>query len=226
MEIITTEDGSNSIYLPEIDETYHSSHGAIQESQHIFINLGLFETTKSKIKILEVGFGTGLNAYLTAIQSSNHIEYTTFELFPLKFETIKTLNYDLRLKASKELFLNLHQASWGNTCSINSKFELLKMQADFSKYNLNNLTNLNPDGVGDEELFDLVYFDAFSPEKQPELWTLEIFSKIYNQCSDGAILTTYCAKGQVRRNLQNAGFKVERLPGPPGKREVLRARKI
>lgn len=225
MEIILTEDGSNSIYLSEINESYHSSHGAVQESTHIFINLGLKTIPQSKINILELGFGTGLNAFLSLIQPNISITYTTFELFPLDIKTVENLNFHEQIHADKQVFLKLHRSPWGEYSQINDNFKLLKIKADFSRYDLSVLTSLNPT-ESKPNLFDLVYFDAFSPEKQPELWTEEIFRTIYRKCNHGAVLTTYCAKGQVRRNLQNAGFLVERLPGPPGKREVLRASKI
>lgn len=225
MEIIFTEDGSNSIYLPEIDESYHSTHGAIQESAHIFINLGLKACANKKIRILEIGFGTGLNALLTALQQNFEIDYTTLELFPIELSFALKLNYHQQMGIDPDIFLRLHMAPWGKYSQITENFKLLKIQSDLASIDFQHLQDYSPTKNSTELNFDLIFFDAFSPEKQPELWTQDIFTKIYTHCNQNAILTTYCAKGQVRRNLQNAGFKVERLPGPPGKREVLRATK-
>lgn len=225
MEIIFTEDGSNSIYLPEINESYHSTHGAIQESSHIFINLGLKASKKKKIRILEIGFGTGLNALLTTLHPDFEIDYTSLELFPLELSIALKLNYHQQLGIGPEIFHFLHQAPWGSYSQITENFKILKIQTDLTSFDFQNLLNCNPTNNSTDLNFDLIYFDAFSPEKQPELWSEKIFSNIYDHCNKDAILTTYCAKGQVRRNLQAAGFKVERLPGPPGKREILRATK-
>lgn len=215
MQLKITDDGSSSIYLPEIDETYHSTHGAIQESEHIFIQYGLGQIQKDTIHILEIGFGTGLNAFLTLLHTNKKIHYTSLELYPLKAEIYRKLNYPEKLKAGKEEFLQLHEAPWNLTHAINENFLLNKVETNLLEYS-----------YPETEMYDLVYFDAFSPEKQPELWTESVFKEIYKHLNNNAALTTYCAKGQVRRNLQNAGFKVERLPGPPGKREVLRAVKL
>lgn len=216
-EIRTTTDGSHTLYVPEIDESYHSTHGAIQESMHIFLNTALKCSKNKQIKLLEVGFGTGLNAFLTAIEAENSgkkIQYTTLEKFPVSAEITSKLNYSQQATQQQlvSVFDKIHQASWEKEVQITDNFSILKLNCDFEAYQPNST-------------FDVVYFDAFSPEKQPEMWTEEQFIKIYNACNVGAILTTYCAKGIVRRALQTAGFKVERLPGPPGKREILRATK-
>jgi tRNA U34 5-methylaminomethyl-2-thiouridine-forming methyltransferase MnmC len=161
---------------------------------------------------LEIGFGTGLNALLTAIETekmAKTIHYTTLEKFPVPTKTALQLNYS-DLTAQNILFENIQKAEWGKVVEISKAFSIKKIECDFTDATFN-------------EKFDLVYFDAFSPEKQPEMWTEEQFLKIYNACNAGAILTTYCAKGIVRRTLQAVGFNVERLPGPPGKREILRA---
>ena len=210
-----TEDGSITLYNEQIGEYYHSTHGAIQESNHIFIKDGFYECKKDEIHILEMGFGTGLNAFLTLLEAektNKKIYYHTVELYPISMEQAKGLNYaEILAPEKKDILLKLHEAKWGENSKICSNFEIVKIQSDFCALDLKDYK------------FDVVYYDAFSPEKQPELWSLEIFEKIFSHCNSGAILTTYCAKGYVRRNLQAAGFTVHRLPGPPGKREKLSA---
>lgn len=216
-KIILTEDGSHSLLQNELNETYHSIHGAIQESKHIFIDAGLKMCTKNPIHILEIGFGTGLNAFLTQLEtelSGKKVHYTAIELYPLSTASASLLNYpDLLAPKKKDVFYQLHTSPWQNHIQLTNLFELYKIKEDYSSMTLTGS-------------FDLIYFDAFSPEKQPEMWTEERFRMIYHCCNPGAILTTYCAKGNVRRALQSAGFLVERIPGPPGKREILRAKKI
>ncbi len=213
-KLLITEDGSHTLYQPEIEESYHSTHGAIQESKFIFIDKALNYSPKSEVSILEIGFGTGLNAILTyvnAIENKKIIHYTTFELFPIDKDLVTQLNFcKFEMDDYQTVFDEMHAMEWEVEQKLSPTFTMRKINADFCKTNL--------DGN-----YDIVYFDAFSPEKQPEMWTLEQFKKIYASCNEGAILTTYCAKGYVRRNLINAGFTVERLPGPPGKREILRA---
>ena len=210
-----TEDGSTTLYNEKIGEYYHSTHGAIQESMHIFIKDGFYECKKDEIHILEMGFGTGLNAFLTLLEAektNKKIYYYTVELYPISMEQAQSLNYaEILAPEKKDILLKLHEAKWGENSKICSNFEIVKVQSDFCSLDLKDYK------------FDVVYYDAFSPEKQPELWSLEIFEKIFSHCNLGAILTTYCAKGYVRRNLQAAGFTVHRLPGPPGKREKLSA---
>jgi tRNA U34 5-methylaminomethyl-2-thiouridine-forming methyltransferase MnmC len=212
-ELILTEDGSNTLYVPEIDECYHSSHGAIQESRYIFIEAGLKQCTKPEISVLEIGFGTGLNAFLTLIEaerSGKQIHYTSLEKYPVEIEKALKLNYPEELSPeNRNHFEQLHTSPWNVNIQINPFFKLKKIETDFTKYTL-------------EDKFDVVCFDAFSPEKQPEMWSEELFKKIYDRCNPEAILTTYCSKGTVRRAIQAAGFMVERLPGPKGKREILR----
>jgi tRNA U34 5-methylaminomethyl-2-thiouridine-forming methyltransferase MnmC len=225
-EIRLTEDGSHTLHVPEIDECYHSAHGAVRESMHIFIHAGLhvflsagepdrFRTAKYGIRVLEIGFGTGLNVYLTLSEAERlktGIHYTSLELYPLAVDDALRLNYPERLHADRRLFEKIHRSTWEEEVDITPYFTLRKVKVDFTAY--------EPPGV-----FDVIYFDAFSPEKQPELWTEDGFEKIYGHSGSGAVLTTYCAKGAVRRALQSVGFAVERLPGPPGKREILRGRK-
>jgi len=216
-DLIITEDGSHTLFVPAIDECYHSTHGAVQESKHIFIEAALKQCTKTEIRVLEIGFGTGLNAFLTMIEaerSDKKIHYTSLEKYPVEVRKALQLNYPEAFPAvSRESFELLHTSVWGEEVQIGSNFWLTKIEADFTQFNFN-------------EMFDVVYFDAFSPEKQPEMWSVELFEKIFIQCNPGAALTTYCAKGVVRRAMQSAGFQVERLPGPPGKRQILRSTKI
>ncbi|MBL4734213.1 MAG: tRNA (5-methylaminomethyl-2-thiouridine)(34)-methyltransferase MnmD [Flavobacteriales bacterium] len=207
-----TDDGSHTFYNKDLGEHYHSTHGAIQESQHVFIDAGLKETA-GNISILEVGFGTGLNALLSFIESGNSrrtLLYTTLELYPLAIDEVIGLNYPDILGHSQE-FIHLHNAAWSEWQKIGSQFSIKKVRCDFRT-------------VIADDLYDVVFFDAFSPQAQPELWTVEVFSRIARMCNPGAILTTFSAKGSVRRALTSAGFTVERIPGPPGKREMLRAR--
>lgn len=206
-----TADGSSTLYIPEMDEHYHSIKGAETESQHIFIDMGLKAVTLSHpIHILEIGFGTGLNAFLTLKESLTYphaIHYTGIELYPLSWDTVNALNY-----TKEPEFQSLHDTPWNQEQEIIPGFILHKIQADLTRYDFSACVP-----------FDLVYFDAFAPEKQPEMWKPEIFEKLFSLMNPGGILTTYCAKGIVRRTMQQAGFTVERLPGPPGgKREILR----
>ena len=215
--LIITEDGSHTLFVPAIDECYHSTHGAVQESKHIFIEAALKKCAKTEIRVLEIGFGTGLNAFLTMIEaerSDKKIHYTSLEKYPVEVRKALHLNYpEVVLDGNRNSFELMHASVWGMEVQIDSNFWLTKIEADFTQFHFN-------------EMFDVVYFDAFSPEKQPEMWSQELFGKIFIQCNPGAVLTTYCAKGVVRRAMQSAGFQVERLPGPPGKRQILRGTKI
>lgn len=209
-----TADGSHTLYVPDLDEHYHSVNGAVQESMHVFIEAGLRQVQKTDITIYEVGFGTGLNALLTLLETTRNpllqITYYAIERFPLELEVVQTLNYRA---VCPEWFLKLHQVPWGSLQPITDRFTIAKIAGD------SNTTAL-PVPI------DLVYFDAFAPDKQPEMWNQRIFDQLYAHMGDQAILTTYCAKGIVRRMMQKAGYSVERIPGPPGKREMLRAKKI
>ena len=221
-----TEDGSHTLYVNSIDESYHSTHGSIQESQHIFIQHGFSECKKETIQVLEIGFGTGLNAFLTALTllpeseyNVKKINYTAIELFPVTVELALKLNYpELYGNRSREVFEKIHRASWNEKIQITQHFSLTKIQTDFTAIDFMQING----GIR----FDVIYFDAFSPEKQPEMWSADMFRKLYHCAEDNAVLTTYCAKGAVRRAMLAAGFTVERLPGPPGKREILRAKKM
>lgn len=222
-----TEDGSATLFVPELNEHYHSTKGARTESQHIFIDMGLKASAAPSPHILEIGFGTGLNAWLTlkeAEESCRDVHYTGVELYPLEWQTIEQLNYvpnDKQITVNNEqqtaigLFKQLHTSPWEEDVRLTPHFTLRKVQEDINKWKV------------EGSRFNLVYFDAFAPEKQPEMWSQELFNRIYVLLAKDGILTTYCAKGVVRRMLQAAGFLVERLPGPPGgKREILRARKL
>jgi tRNA U34 5-methylaminomethyl-2-thiouridine-forming methyltransferase MnmC len=214
IKIIATNDGSSSLYNEELDETYHSRHGAVQESAYVFIEQGLrFLLTRHKpqpVSILEVGFGTGLNVLLTlyeALQGGTQINYTSLETFPISEEVWTKLNYP----DPQQLFSKIHQSPWGQWSELNSNFRLKK---------INNEVQNEAFMPGD---FDLIYFDAFAPNKQPEMWELPVLAKIVDAMKPGAVFVTYCAKGQLKRDLKSLELNVESLPGPPGKREMVRA---
>ena len=217
-EFLITEDGSHTIYLPEIDEHYHSVHGAIQESMHIYIQEGLLQATKKEITILEIGFGTGLNAYLTYCYSCKlnlKINYFSLEKYPLTEKEYLQLNYpNTTFPEYSFVFEQMHRTEWNSPVEISPDFMLQKIHTDLITYNF----DANP-------LFDLVYYDAFAPGKQPEMWSDEILRKVALSVKTGGILVTYCAKGAVRRALTQSGFIMERIPGPIGKKEILRGKK-
>ncbi len=212
--IIVTEDGSHSLFVPQLNEHYHSIHGAIQESMHVFIQAGLNYVETDRITIFEVGFGTGLNALLTYLNVpvGKKISYVSIEKYPIQKGEVASLNYAQLLKPSAQgVFEQIHACEWGCAVPISDNFALLKIQADISEYQFDNLP-----------FFDLIYFDAFAPDKQPYMWDFGLFQRLFEHCNQQAIFVTYCAKGQVRRNLIQAGFSMERLPGPPGKLQMLR----
>ena len=216
-KIIITADGSSTIHLPEWDEQYHSKHGAIQEAKHVFIKSGLSLFSNREIAILEIGFGAGLNSFITFLEASKLnliIDYVGVEAYPISPEEMEELNYVSELDAAKfgNVFTEIHQQKWEIKNEISSKFSLTKRKQFFDKIN-------------DKNIFDLIYFDAFGAKVQPELWTEDIFKIMYLALKQGGVLVTYSAKGSVRRAMQSVGFIVERLPGPPGKREMLRATK-
>ena len=209
LKVIKTEDGSSSIYNASLDETYHSIHGALQESNHVFINHGLHLLKSENKAILEVGFGTGLNAALTYLQSLKSditINYTALEPYPLPIEII----YEVAAgypKTIAETMILLSQSEGGKPISVSSNFIFTLHLTQLQTFNF-------------IDKYDLIYFDAFAPGKQPDMWTLEIFTKLFDVLNPGGLLTTYCAKGAVKRNLKQAGFTVKAFPGPPGKREM------
>ena len=217
MKLEQTADGSYTLYVPELDEHYHSVKGALTESQHIFIDMGLKHSSVTAPHILEIGLGTGLNCVLTLLEakeSQRHVHYTGIERYPLNEEIIRKLNYPSIIgKECEEDYFAIHQAPWEEDVCLSPWFTLHKMEGDFTHYTF-------------EQKYDIIYFDAFAPEKQPEMWEQSLFDNLYNVLNEGGILTTYCAKGAIRRMLQATGFTVERLAGPVGgKREILRATK-
>lgn len=219
-QLIKTEDGSDTLFLPTLNETYHSRHGAVTESVHVFIKNGLYARLETEypepLRVMEVGLGTGLNCLLTILACEKQritLDYVAVEPFPLSTEKSNSLNYSSILKDpdAGSWFNWIHETDWENP--IEKKFiKLRKLKDRLQK-------------VSFEKGFDLIYFDAFAPEKQPELWTQEIFKKLFSCMNDFAFLCTYSAKGQVRRDLLSSGFIVEKMPGAPGKREMIRAAK-
>ena len=250
LKIIETADGSRSIYNEDLDETYHSRHGALQEAMHVFIKMGLqpLLDQRNSLDVLEIGFGTGLNAWLTACEVDSvirsnakkksdfkselecesewkekseyrrgevNINYVGIEAYPLSEKQLEDVNYtSLSEDAGEKTFLDaIQNCKWEEEVPIHSQFSLTKRKLFFNE-------------IEDEDCFDLIYFDAFGPRVQPDLWTVEIFDKMYNALRRGGVLTTYSAKGDVRRAMIEVGFKVDRVPGPPGKREMLVAKKV
>lgn len=216
-----TDDGYNTLYIPEMDEHYHSVKGAYTESKHIFIDMGFLHSESLCPKILEIGFGTGLNAVLTLIEAERCrkvVEYDTLELYPLDWELIESMSYTASFEGKyKDLFKTMHNSPWNESIELSECFSIRKIKCNFT-----DIGSWYDGGV-----YDIVYFDAFAPEKQPEMWNISLFRHISRMMHRGSILVTYCAKGCIRRALQDCGFEVERLPGPPnGKREILRATKI
>ncbi len=212
----TTEDGSATLYNSDIDECYHSIHGARAESMHIFIDKGLRYAEGKNKTIMEVGFGTGLNALLTAIEAKRmniKVTYHTAELYPISEDIIDIIAKTVA-KEEAELFKKIHASEWEYTVNITEHFCLHKHKADIREFAFEGIDA------------DVVYFDAFSPEKQPELWTEAVFGNVYKGMKNGGALTTYCSKGVVRRTMQSVGFRVEKLEGPAHKRHITRAIKI
>ena len=213
-EIIITSDGSSTIHLPDWDEQYHSKNGSINETYHVFINSGLKQVKTEEVSILEIGFGTGLNCFITYLASKRKIDYVGVEAYPVTAEEVKKMNFISVLEAEKEsdMFDKIHDVSWDEKHLISDRFSLLKRKQFF-------------EDIEDKDVFNLIYFDAFGARVQPQLWTEEIFQKMFDALKVDGVLVTYSAKGSVRRAMQAVGFMVERLPGPPGKREMLRATK-
>jgi tRNA U34 5-methylaminomethyl-2-thiouridine-forming methyltransferase MnmC len=214
-EIIKTLDGSTTIHLEEWNESYHSKHGAIQEAKHVFIMNGLSLFENNPVSIMEIGFGTGLNAFITFLESENKnqkIDYVGVEGYPVNAEEVLAMNYVEELEALefRNIFEEMHKSEWGEKIEISSRFSLTKRKQFF-------------DEINDLEIFDLIYFDAFGYRVQPELWSTEIFQKMYNSLKPNGVLVTYAARGVVKRSMISVGFTVEKLAGPPGKREMFRA---
>jgi tRNA U34 5-methylaminomethyl-2-thiouridine-forming methyltransferase MnmC len=204
-ELVKTADGSFTLFIPEVEETYHSTHGAVQESMHVFIENGLKVCDKEVIRILEVGLGTGLNAMLTLQHATKKIEYCALEPYPLSKEILN----ELVASRSDQFEMKFHSSNSGELISIQENFSFVRMEVGLEEFS-------------SKEKFDVIYYDAFGPRVEPGLWTLERMQQCFELLNEGGIFVTYCAKGEVRRNLQAAGFVVERLAGPPGKREMLR----
>lgn len=214
-QIVHTADGSSTIFIPELNEQYHSLKGALTESEYVYIEKGFSFQQKKKLTVFEVGFGTGLNCLLTAIKAKKQekiTHYISVEKYPLTNEILSKLNYgQLISKEAEIIFDKIHACSWNEKNQISDYFSLTKIKTDLVTH-----------AQKFAQKFDVVYFDAFGPDKQPEIWKPEIFSKIYEECFPGCVFVTYSAKGEVRRNLSQIGFAMERLPGPPGKKQMLR----
>lgn len=216
-EIIQTLDGSTTIHIKEWNECYHSKHGAIQEAKHVFIKNGLALFQNKEVSILEIGFGTGLNAFITyldALELGQSIDYVAAEAYPVSADEVLSMNYVNELDAieSKAIFEKMHTSNWEERMIFSNVFALTKRKQFFEE-------------IDDLEKFDLIYFDAFGYRVQPELWSTAIFDKMYKALKPNGILVTYAARGVVKRSMIEVGFTVEKLAGPPGKREMFRARK-
>jgi len=217
-EVRVTGDGSTTLFNSDFNEHYHSTFGAITESKHVFIENGLQALRNDPVTVFEIGFGTGLNAYLACLNAKHNkrsVTYYAIEKFPLEKPILSSLNYPALLateEADHQIFTALHEAEWEKPVAITGTFTLFKIRAD--------LCSFHP-----QFHYNVVFFDAFAPDRQPEMWTSEIFRVLFDNLSPGGLLTTYCVKGQVKRSMKEAGFSVEKLPGPPGKREMLRAAK-
>ncbi|MDR0755246.1 MAG: tRNA (5-methylaminomethyl-2-thiouridine)(34)-methyltransferase MnmD [Prevotellaceae bacterium] len=217
VHIVKTADGSHTVKIADIDEHYHSVNGALSESLHVFINNGFYYVNKNRFNILEIGFGTGLNAMLTfmeAEKSDRIAEYTALELYPVDKEIFCKLNYAEILNVdSNKYFLPLHTCEWNKSIELSKNFTFKKINIDLNKYT-------------DDKLFDVIYFDAFAPDKQSELWSERIFEKMFSILNNGGILVTYSSKGEVKRSMRSVGFTVKRLQGAAGKHHMIRAEKI
>ena len=214
MKLLLTEDGSHTMYSAQFGEAYHSSRGALTESSHIFISSGLSAVTGKEINVFEVGFGTGLNAFLSWIHAEVNqlqINYTSIELYPVALDLLSDINYSALFPGHETKFAALHKTPWDQPEKLSSHFTLHKLHQSVFDTALPSFSQ------------NIIFFDAFSPEKQPELWSADVFRKMYDLLTIGGILVTYCSKGYVRRNMKEAGFTVEKLPGPLGKHEIVRA---
>jgi tRNA U34 5-methylaminomethyl-2-thiouridine-forming methyltransferase MnmC len=213
-QLVKTSDGSHTIFVPELNEHYHSVYGAVQESMTVFIGNGLGYCKADPASILEIGFGTGLNALLTATicaRTKRKVMYTSIEKYPLTEDIIGSLNhYSFAGRDGKSLYNSIHSSEWGSYQKISDYFSLKKVNCDITRDSL-------------EGHYDVVYFDAFGPDKQPEMWTYDVFKKIFEVIADNGILVTYSAKGEVKRTLKACGFNIFLLPGPIGKRQMIRA---
>ena len=216
-KLFQTADGSNSLMSEQFGVSYHSKHGAVQETQHVFINAAFNHISMPKVKLLEIGFGTGLNALMTlqnCRKTSKEVEYVAVEAYPVSMETVESLDYHTMLKDNtlEQPLKTMHQLESHVLTELESNFKFEKRIMLF-------------EDIDESNQYDIIYFDAFAPNAQPELWDVDLLAKMYRALKKGGILTTYCAKGQVKRNLKSLGFTVESIPGPPGKREMTRALK-
>jgi len=218
-KVINTGDGSKTLFIPEMDEQYHSVNGARTESEYVFLEKGYIHHQSKSPVVFEVGFGTGLNALLTAGLAEKQKRQTTFisiEKYPLELQLINQLDYGkLISEEAEELFTKIHEAKWGETIKISDYFSIQKIEGDLCNYQFEETSKI-----------DVIYFDAFGPDKQPNMWNATIFRKIFDASVVNAVFVTYSAKGEIRRQLRDCGFSMERLPGPPGKRQMLRGTKI
>ena len=214
-----TADGSHTLYLPQIDEQYHSLNGAITESEYVYLGKGYLFNSSENPFVFEIGFGTGLNCLLTALKAEEQkrlTHYISLEKFPLENDIVKQLNYgSLISEQAEKLFFSIHNSEWGRYAKLSDYFYLWKERADITNESWHFINNS-----------DIIYYDAFGPDKQKEMWTPEIYDRLYKIISPGGVLVTYSAKGEVRRGLTLSGFIMERLPGPPGKKEMLRGIKV
>lgn len=211
VEIHLTKDGSSTLFIPSMDETYHSTHGAIQEAKHVFIENGIKRILKEEIRVLEVGLGTGLNAILTYAfgkRNRKRIHYVGLETRPLESSIIAKLNYSEQSEEVEQKVLNeVHESAWNTWVELSDNFRLKKIETKVQTYSK-------------AEEFDIIYYDAFGPRAQSEMWLIAIFKLLYDQLAENGVLVTYCAMGQFKRDLKACGFEVISLPGPPGKREM------
>lgn len=210
-KIIITSDGSTSIHIPEIEESYHSRKGAIQEAYYVYVDMGLKQIDKEEVSVLEIGLGTGLNCFISFLSEERKIDYVAVDAYPVTIEEAGKMNFVSELKAEKysAVFEKIHEVSWEEKHLMGKDFFLTKRKQSFKD-------------IADENAYDVIYFDAFGPDKQPDLWTNTIFTNMYKALKENGVLVTYSAKGEVRRTLMAVGFTVEKLDGPPGKRHMLR----
>lgn len=217
-EVVVTGDGSKTIHMPELNESYHSTHGALQEAEHVFVKYGLDQLEKESIDVFELGFGTGLNAILAyrfSRENNVHINYVGVEAYPVSIEMLEALDYtDFLTGDEKNVFLKMHHADWGSKVVLSDQFTFHKIEEKIEDYEV------------DEDAIDIVFFDAFGPRTQGSLWQPVILEKMAKMLREKGILTTYCAQGQFRRDLKSVGFDVTKVPGPPGKREMTVAFKL
>jgi len=217
-DLLVSEDGSSTLLSNKFGVTYHSKHGALQESEHVFIKSGLdfIKTDKQELNIFEMGFGTGLNAYLSllyALRNNLNIQYTSYELHPLPRDLVKELNYTDLLPEYANLFQLIHDIDWNKMQKLHPNFSINKVEENILNFDYN-------------DNFDVIFYDAFAPETQHELWETPIMEKMHEGLKSNGVLVTYCAKGEFKRTLKSIGFEVQSIPGPPGKREMTRAVKV